>query len=47
LLCNTWSTYLYEALFTAVMLFGLYSVSRSRAQVFGLGLLLLPLVLGN
>ena len=47
LLGNSWGAILYDALFTAVMLFGLRSVSRSRAQLLGMGLLLLPAVLGN
>jgi hypothetical protein len=47
LLGNSWGVILFDALFTAVMLFGLYSVSRSRAQLLGMGLLLLPAVLGN
>ena len=47
LLSRAWSNFLYDALFNAVMLFGLYSVARTRMQFFGLGLLLVPLLIGN
>jgi voltage-gated potassium channel len=39
--------YLYDALVTAVMLFGLYAVSRTRVQFIGIGLFLLVVVVGR